>query len=422
MDMVLETQQLSLFDYASLDTDTRLFVQGKAQAIHTRLKRTAEDIIAIGLDLKAVKARLEESNNHKRGLFLDWVQSEFGMSRMSAVRFMQVAEKFGKCNKLLHNFAPSVLYELASPSTPDTVIEMVETGQILPTLPAIREAKRELQQEQQASLTQAELQALEPRPGPIFGPVHQPLAPSISVVSDEPFSILKQRLKESGIDPDDVDWEEDEEEEETEEDRYITAVDTGTLDYYYADLRRGAILRDEEERAQRRGVPAALLSSESNEWYTPARYIDAARELMERIDLDPASNAFANQVVQATSYYDIDTNGLEQPWRGRVWLNPPYGFTDGKSNQEVWTHRLIEQFKAGITTEAVLLVNANTEAKWFQPLYNYLICFTNHRIRFYNTSGESSQPTQGNALVYFGKQGQRFIELFCSFGAVVRMA
>lgn len=157
----------------------------------------------------------------------------------------------------------------------------------------------------------------------------------------------------------------------------------------------------------------ALQSSESAEWYTPAPYVEAARELMGAIDIDPASNPFANEVVQAATYYTWKDNGLSKRWPGRIWLNPPYG-VDGPR----FIARLIEQYQSGVTTEAVLLVNANTEAKWFQPLYEYLICFTNHRIRFYNHSGASSQPTQGNALVYFGNQKRRFIEVFKQFGVV----
>lgn len=167
---------------------------------------------------------------------------------------------------------------------------------------------------------------------------------------------------------------------------------------------------------------AALQSSESNEWFTPEAYVEAARELMGAIDVDPASCEVANRIVKATRYHTKEDNGLLQSWRGRVWLNPPYGFGGGISNQETWTNQLIERYEAGLVSEAVLLVNANTEAKWFQPLYNYLICFTNHRIRFYNADGTPSQPTQGNALVYFGKQQRRFIELFSQFGRIVREA
>lgn len=163
-----------------------------------------------------------------------------------------------------------------------------------------------------------------------------------------------------------------------------------------------------------------LQSSESNEWFTPSQYVEAARELMGGIDVDPASNILANQVVQATTYYDIDTNGLDKPWHGRVWLNPPYGRDVSGSNQNVWSNRLLVQYKAGITKEAVLLVNANTEAKWFQPLYDYLICLTNHRIRFYTNDGTPNQPTQGNALIYLGPQQERFIQIFRQFGRIVK--
>lgn len=123
------------FDYGSLDEPTRVFVQKKAQAIHARLKRTAEDIIAIGQDLLEVKEWLEH------GQFKPWLQSEFQMSYPTAVNFMRVADRFGKNINFIH-FPVSVLYELAAPSTPDTVIQMVETGQIPATSSAIREARQ----------------------------------------------------------------------------------------------------------------------------------------------------------------------------------------------------------------------------------------------------------------------------------------
>lgn len=56
------------------------------------------------------------------GSFLPWIKSEFGMKEQSARNFMNVATRFGK-SPIIGDFNPTVLYELASPSTPDSVIE-----------------------------------------------------------------------------------------------------------------------------------------------------------------------------------------------------------------------------------------------------------------------------------------------------------
>lgn len=132
--MIDRVEQPALFDYAVLDTETRAFVQKKAQAIHARLKRTAEDIIAIGQDLLEVNEKLAP-----QGKFHAWLRAEFDMTRQSAYRFMSVARKFGGCNIMLQ-LSPTVLYSLLD--TPDTVIQMVETGQIAPTVSAIRDTKQ----------------------------------------------------------------------------------------------------------------------------------------------------------------------------------------------------------------------------------------------------------------------------------------
>src|SRR5262249_56141272 len=60
------------------------------------------------------------------------------------------------------------------------------------------------------------------------------------------------------------------------------------------------------------------------EWYTPARYIELAREVLGEIDLDPASSAKAQEIVKAQRYFTLEQDGLIRPWHGRVWLNPPY--------------------------------------------------------------------------------------------------
>ena len=165
---------------------------------------------------------------------------------------------------------------------------------------------------------------------------------------------------------------------------------------------------------------ATLHSSDSNEWYTPARILEAARAVLGGIDLDPASSAAANQTVQAARYYTKDTDGLTRPWRGRVWLNPPYGKTaTGSSNQGRWSKRLIDAYTAGDVAAAVLLVNACTGDGWFAPLWAYPLCFVRGRIHFIPADGQKNSPTHSSVLAYFGPDAARFRAVFGALGHVV---
>ena len=182
-----------------------------------------------------------------------------------------------------------------------------------------------------------------------------------------------------------------------------------------------------QESRETTSAREALHSSQSVEWYTPSEYLQAVRQVLGGIDLDPASCELANRAVRAERYYDITTDGLSRSWPGRVFLNPPYGKTeDGQSNQALWSGRLIEQYAAGITSEAILLVNAATGDLWFQSLWQGLpasspICFT-RRIKFYTPEGQPSQPTHGNAFIYLGRRPERFIRAFSAFGIIAARA
>jgi len=70
-------------------------------------------------------------------------------------------------------------------------------------------------------------------------------------------------------------------------------------------------------------------SSESNEHYTPAEIVEAARVVLGEIDLDPASCPMAQDVVKASAWYgqgsEFGEDGLAEPGAGRVFLNPPGG-------------------------------------------------------------------------------------------------
>ena len=162
---------------------------------------------------------------------------------------------------------------------------------------------------------------------------------------------------------------------------------------------------------------SAYTSSASVEWYTPSQYMEAAREVMGGIDLDPASCARANETVCAGHYFSKEDDGLQQEWSGRVFLNPPYGGLCPS-----FIRKLIEQFQARRVQQEIVLVNAHTtDTSWFGLLWNYTLCFTDHRIDFCaGTGAKSTSSTHGNVFVYMGPHAARFREVFQQFGRIVR--
>jgi DNA N-6-adenine-methyltransferase (Dam)/Protein of unknown function (DUF3102) len=165
----------------------------------------------------------------------------------------------------------------------------------------------------------------------------------------------------------------------------------------------------------------ALYSSESVEWYTPERYVEAAREVLGEIDLDPASCAEANKVVRAKKFWTKKDKPLERDWKGRVFMNPPYGMDDsGNSVAAMFCAKALAEFAAGNISEGIILVNSLHSQAWQAPLYSQPVCFVDHRIKFVSGGGEENKnPTMSNIFVYLGADGEKFARVFSRLGYVM---
>jgi len=169
-------------------------------------------------------------------------------------------------------------------------------------------------------------------------------------------------------------------------------------------------LKEHNHRAQGTG---------QNEWYTPDEYLEAAREVMGGITLDPASSDLAQQKVRAEFYFTADDDGLTKDWRGNVWLNPPYA----QPLISQFVAKMVDEISAGNIDQAIMLTHNYTDTRWFQASADACsgICFTRGRIAFVDPDGNKAAPTQGQAFFYFGDNADKFCELFSGFGFVVEV-
>ena len=105
-----------VYDYASIPDNSREVAMQVAVDIKPRLRRTAEDIFAIGRGLLRAKDALPH------GFFSRWAYDELGLTSKSAQRFMLVAERLESESDNLSHLLPSVLYQLAQADTPSAAV------------------------------------------------------------------------------------------------------------------------------------------------------------------------------------------------------------------------------------------------------------------------------------------------------------
>ncbi|WP_262965158.1 DNA N-6-adenine-methyltransferase [Methylobacter psychrophilus] len=167
----------------------------------------------------------------------------------------------------------------------------------------------------------------------------------------------------------------------------------------------------EAYKAVKSGNTHVSNNSGENEWYTPERFIEAARLTMGQIDLDPASSDTAQKVVQATTYYTKNDNGLDYDWAGNIWLNPPYSSPD--------TYLFVDKLLESNAHQWIVLTNNSSDTLWFHRLLKMCdsVCFTKGRIAFEN--GDAVMATrQGQTFFYKGCEKAKFENEFRKYGEI----
>jgi hypothetical protein len=91
-------------------------------------------------------------------------------------------------------------------------------------------------------------------------------------------------------------------------------------------------------------------------------------------------------------------------------LNPPYGRTIA-----TWVEKLVREYVCKSVTEAIALVPARLDTRWFNKFRDYPVCFIAGRLRF---SGHENSAPFPSAAIYLGEHIDRFDAAFSDVGDV----
>lgn len=139
--------------------------------------------------------------------------------------------------------------------------------------------------------------------------------------------------------------------------------------------------------------------NKSIDWYTPPWIFS---RLGIHFDLDPCHPEKRIPWIPVTNTFNIKDDGLQQPWEGLVWLNPPYG-----KHTLQWVQRM-DQHRNG-----VLLVFARTDCQWYQDYISQAdaILFLKGRVKFIdglNATGNQGAGC-GSLLAAWGKKSKQAV-------------
>lgn len=134
---------------------------------------------------------------------------------------------------------------------------------------------------------------------------------------------------------------------------------------------------------------AVFYSSKTDMWATPQDFFDAL-DAEFHFTLDACA---VKENAKCEAYYTPEQDGLDQPWTGRVWCNPPYGRNVGQ-----WVKKAHDTASGGVV---VMLLPARTDTRWFHDyIYGKTeVRFIKGRLKFGSCQNATPFPSM---VVIFG--------------------
>jgi hypothetical protein len=167
------------------------------------------------------------------------------------------------------------------------------------------------------------------------------------------------------------------------------------------------------------------LNTLSQEWGTPEKYVKAVRDFFgEHIDLDPCSNEYS--IVNARTEYRLPKHdGLRESWDfPSIYVNPPYGIDKERgASIKKWLCRCAAANKEHKSEVLALVPVASNTGHWKKYVFGKAtgVCFLyDTRLKFLvNGQNGGKGAPMSCAMIYWGKDFDKFLVVFSKFGAVI---
>ncbi len=129
-----------------------------------------------------------------------------------------------------------------------------------------------------------------------------------------------------------------------------------------------------------------LFSSKSDDWPTDQAFFAKMDRKYGPFALDVCATA---ENAKCARFFTAEMDGLQQPWEGLCWMNPPYGKTIG-----LWIRKAWQASVEGATV--VCLLPARVDTRWWHDFikpYAAEIDFIRGRLRFGDANNSAPFPS-----------------------------
>ncbi len=170
------------------------------------------------------------------------------------------------------------------------------------------------------------------------------------------------------------------------------------------------------------------VNSQSQSWCTPPKYVKAIKRFFGgSIALDPCSNE--HSIVQAEVEFMLPKDdGLQEAWNyPTIYVNPPYGADrDRGTTIKNWLVKCALTHQKYNSEILALVPVATNTGHWKQSVFGKAkaLCFLyDTRLKFLeNGNGGGKGAPMACAMIYWGKNYDRFFSIFIEYGAVVNLS